>query len=70
VVDQEGEKIGKVDELYYDERGDQPEWALVTTGVFGTKKTFIPIRRARPAGENLQRRRPVQLPHVKEMRDG
>jgi uncharacterized protein (TIGR02271 family) len=53
LIDQQGEKIGKVDELYYDERGGQPEWALVNTGLFGTKKTFVPIAGAQPSGEDL-----------------
>jgi uncharacterized protein (TIGR02271 family) len=54
VVDSQGEKIGRVDELYYDERGGQPEWALVNTGLFGTKKTFVPIKGARPIGEDTE----------------
>jgi uncharacterized protein (TIGR02271 family) len=53
LIDADGEKIGKIDELYYDEQGGQPEWALVNTGLFGTKKTFVPIRSASPAGEDL-----------------
>jgi len=54
LVDESGEKIGKIDELYHDQEGGQPEWALVNTGLFGTKKTFVPIRSASPAGEDLQ----------------
>lgn len=54
LTDQNGEKIGKIDELYYDREGGQPEWALVNTGLFGTKKTFVPIRSANPSGEDLQ----------------
>lgn len=54
LVDQSGEKIGKIDELYHDQQGGQAEWALVNTGLFGTKKTFVPIRSASPAGEDLQ----------------
>ncbi len=54
VLDSRGEKIGQVEELYYDEQGGQPEWALVNTGLFGTKKTFVPIRSAKPTGENVQ----------------
>jgi uncharacterized protein (TIGR02271 family) len=54
VVDQNGQKIGKIDELYYDQEGGQPEWALVNTGMFGTKKTFVPIAGAQPAGEDLR----------------
>jgi uncharacterized protein (TIGR02271 family) len=54
IVDAAGEKIGKVDELYRDIRGQQPEWALVNTGLFGTKKTFVPIRGATPTGEDIR----------------
>src|SRR3954454_1065440 len=54
LIDAQGEKIGKIDELYYDHEGGQPEWALVNTGLFGTKKTFVPIRSASPQGEDLQ----------------
>ncbi len=54
VLDSQGQKIGKIDELYYDEQGGQPEWALVNTGLFGTKKTFVPIRGAKPTGEDVQ----------------
>jgi uncharacterized protein (TIGR02271 family) len=54
LIDQSGEKIGKIDELYYDQEDGQPEWALVTTGLFGTKRTFVPIRSATPSRENLQ----------------
>jgi uncharacterized protein (TIGR02271 family) len=64
LVDRDGEKIGKIDELYYDERGGQPEWALVSTGLFGTKKTFVPIRSASPTGEDLQV--PVTKEQVKD----
>jgi uncharacterized protein (TIGR02271 family) len=64
LIDGEGEKIGKIDELYYDERGGQPEWALVSTGLFGTKKSFVPIRSASPAGEDLTV--PVSKEQVKD----
>ena len=64
LIDGEGEKIGKIDELYYDEQGGQPEWALVNTGLFGTKKTFVPIRSASPAGEDVKV--PVSKEQVKD----
>lgn len=64
LVDDQGEKIGKIDELYFDEEGGQPEWALVNTGLFGTKRTFVPIRSASPAGEDL--RVPVTKQQVKD----
>ena len=64
LVDADGEKIGKIDELYFDEVGGQPEWALVNTGLFGTKKTFVPIRSASPSGEDLEV--PVTKQQVKD----
>ena len=64
LVDEAGEKIGKIDELYYDEEGGQPEWALVHTGLFGSKKAFVPIRSASPQGEDL--RVPVSKQQVKD----
>ncbi len=54
VLDRDDEKIGKIDELYFDDEGGQPEWALVNTGLFGTKKTFVPIKGASPVGEDLR----------------
>src|SRR4051794_31673819 len=43
----DGEKIGTIEEIYLDTETQQPEWAVVTTGLFGTKQTFVPIRDAR-----------------------
>jgi uncharacterized protein (TIGR02271 family) len=51
LVDTNGDKIGKIEEIYLDADSDQPEWALVTTGMFGTKQSFVPIQDA-TAGEN------------------
>ena len=54
LVDRDGDKIGTVDEIYTDSDGGQPEWALVHTGLFGTKKSFVPLRGASPAGEDIR----------------
>ena len=54
VVDSDGDKIGKLDEIYLDQETGQPEWALVNTGLFGSKSTFIPLAGASPQGEDVQ----------------
>jgi uncharacterized protein (TIGR02271 family) len=54
VVDRDGEKIGKVDEIYVDSRSNAPEWAAVNTGLFGMKSSFVPLEGARPDGENVR----------------
>jgi uncharacterized protein (TIGR02271 family) len=51
--DRNGDKIGKIDSLYVDEQTDQPEWALVNTGLFGSKSSFVPIAGAAPEGEDV-----------------
>ena len=54
VVDQEGAKVGTLEEIYLDQRTDQPEWALIHTGLFGTKSSFAPLASARLDGEDVR----------------
>jgi uncharacterized protein (TIGR02271 family) len=51
--DRNGDKIGKVDAVYLDEQTDKLEWALVNTGLFGTKSSFVPLAGASPRGEDV-----------------
>ena len=50
----DGEKIGSVKEIYEDERTGKPEWALVTSGLFGSRSHFVPLAGAEPAGEAVR----------------
>ena len=59
VIDSDGDKIGKVEEIYSDRTGS-PEWAIVDTGLLGTMSSFVPLAGATPAGED------VQVPYTKE----
>ena len=54
LIDRDGEKIGTIDEVYSSWEGGQPEWALIHTGLLGTKKSFVPLRGAAPSGENVR----------------
>ena len=54
LVDANGDKIGKIDEIYLDAETNEPEWALVNTGLFGTKSTFVPVRDATEADGELR----------------
>jgi uncharacterized protein (TIGR02271 family) len=54
VVDRDGEKIGKLDEIYLDRETDEPEWALANTGLFGTKSSFVPLKGAEPDGDDVR----------------
>jgi len=60
VIGSDGEKIGKVDEVYLDTTTEKPEWLAINTGLFGLKSSFAPIDGARPEGES------VRLAYTKE----
>jgi uncharacterized protein (TIGR02271 family) len=64
VVDRDGDKIGKLDEIYLDQETGRPEWALVNTGLFGTRSTFVPLSGADPVGNEVQVR--WEKTHVKD----
>ena len=46
--DSNGDKIGSIEEIYLDDETGAPEWALVSTGLFGSKSTFVPVARRQP----------------------
>src|SRR3954468_6863140 len=46
VVGDDGQKLGSVDAVYYDNATDRPEWVAVRSGLFGTRVTLVPLRRA------------------------
>ena len=43
VVDPDGNKLGKVGNVYLADATHQPEWITVKTGLFGTKESFVPL---------------------------
>ena len=54
VVDNDGNKIGSIDEIYMDAQTQEPEWLAVKTGLLGTKVSFVPIREATESGEDVR----------------
>jgi hypothetical protein len=46
LLDRDGGRIGTIDAIYLDDQTGQPEWALVNTGLFGTKSSFVPLAQA------------------------
>jgi uncharacterized protein (TIGR02271 family) len=55
VVDRDGDKIGKLDEIYLDQASGRPEWAVVKMGLFGSRGTFVPLAGAERADEDTVR---------------
>jgi uncharacterized protein (TIGR02271 family) len=54
IVGSDGEKIGKISEIYQDGETNKPEWATVSSGLFGSKSHFVPLAGASPDGENVR----------------
>ena len=49
----DGEKIGKVGQLFLDDQTGQPEFVTVNTGLFGTSESFVPVADATFNGDRL-----------------
>jgi uncharacterized protein (TIGR02271 family) len=54
MVGSDGEKIGKISEIYEDPDTGKPEWATVSSGLFGTRSNFVPLAGAAPDGEDVR----------------
>jgi uncharacterized protein (TIGR02271 family) len=60
LVDRDGDRVGTIDAIYVDDQTGEPEWALVNTGLFGTKSSFVPLAQASGSGDQ------VQVPYEKQ----
>ncbi|MEU2348045.1 PRC and DUF2382 domain-containing protein [Modestobacter sp. NPDC049651] len=63
-VDADGDELGKVGQVYLDDQTGKPEWVTVSTGLFGTQETFVPLADA-TVGEGTLRL-PYQKAKVKD----
>jgi uncharacterized protein (TIGR02271 family) len=61
LIDRDGSRIGSIDALYLDDQTGQPEWALVNTGLFGTKSSFVPLAQATQTDQD------VRVPYDKQL---
>ncbi len=53
VYGSDGEKIGKVGQLYFDDASGRPEWITVSTGFFGGRESFVPLADADFSGDRV-----------------
>jgi uncharacterized protein (TIGR02271 family) len=42
-VDSDGDKLGKVGQVYLDDQTGSPEWATISMGLFGSSEHFVPL---------------------------
>jgi hypothetical protein len=63
LVDRDGERIGKLQDVYVDVENDEPQFATVKEGFIARHLTFVPLggikvgREAAPSGVRLTRAR-------------
>jgi uncharacterized protein (TIGR02271 family) len=50
--DRTGDKVGGIDQIFYDDATGRPEWVALRTGWFGTNVTFAPIAGSTAEGED------------------
>jgi uncharacterized protein (TIGR02271 family) len=53
VVGTDGDKIGKVSQVFLDDQTGNPEWVTVTTGLFGTAESFVPLSQGSVRGDQI-----------------
>jgi uncharacterized protein (TIGR02271 family) len=63
-LDQEGTKIGAVEDIYVDRETEEPEWVVVKTGLLGNRLNFVPLKDASMRGDDLL------VPYDKKMVSG
>jgi len=61
MVDRDGNRLGEITDIYLDRETDRPEWAVVRTGLFGLRSSFVPLAEAREVGDQ------IQVPHERTL---
>jgi hypothetical protein len=64
LVDRDGERIGKLEDVYFDVENDEPQFGTVKGGLFGRHLTFVPLAGATIGPDSLQV--PVTKEQVKD----
>lgn len=54
VYDKDHHKVGEVSDLYAEEGSNEPSWATVTTGWFGSKESFVPLAITHLNGDEVE----------------
>jgi sporulation protein YlmC with PRC-barrel domain len=54
VVDANGERIGSLEDVYYDDDTGRAEWIGIGTGIFGLRRRVVPVEGARREGDAIR----------------
>jgi hypothetical protein len=61
MIDRDGNRLGEIIEIYLDRETDRPEWAVVRTGLFGLRSSFVPLADA------VEVENEIQVPHPRTL---
>ncbi len=64
VIDNQGNRVGRISGVYLDDDTQVPQWGLIQTGLFGGKHTFVPLVGATMEGDEV--RVPYDEAHIKD----
>ncbi|WP_198167668.1 PRC-barrel domain-containing protein [Microbispora sp. ATCC PTA-5024] len=64
VYDPNGDKVGEVKNVFLDDATGRPEWLCVKTGLFGTKRAFVPFKDADWVADHVEV--PYEKAYVKD----
>lgn len=54
LLDRDGNSVGKIGQVFFDDQTDQPKWVTVRTGLLGSNENFVPLRGARMVDDALR----------------
>ncbi|WP_199493237.1 PRC-barrel domain-containing protein [Marinitenerispora sediminis] len=54
LLDRQGNSVGKIGQVYFDDQTDAPKWVTVRSGFLGTRENFVPLQGARTVQNDLQ----------------
>jgi stress response protein YsnF len=60
VYDEADDRIGSIEEIFYDRESRRPEWIGIGTGFLGTKRVLVPVEGARTESDG------VYVPYAKD----
>jgi hypothetical protein len=61
MIDCDGKQLGEITDIYLDRENDRPEWAVVRTGLFGLRSSFVPL------AETIEVKNDIQVPHPRTL---
>jgi hypothetical protein len=61
MIDRDAKQLGEITDIYLDRETDRPEWAVVRTGLFGLRSSFVPLAGA------IRVEHGIQVPHPRRL---